>query len=155
MHPSIQVLKSKGNVWNYAERDGITEKNIMTGEVDYLEPHGEGKSFYNIGSITPGQTVKVNLGYFVDEDKLDSIFLDAFRYSGFSGNENMNEKKSLVVRYSSTIKIIETNRRKKLLIFSSFFSSPYICKISFARIRKPSINSVGSKTFAFFSESIK
>ncbi|MGR5912682.1 anti-sigma factor [Bacillus cereus] len=92
MHPSIQVLKSKGNVWNYAERDGITEKNIMTGEVDYLEPHGEGKSFYNIGSITPGQTVKVNLGYFVDEDKLDSIFLDAFRYSGFSGNENMNEK---------------------------------------------------------------
>lgn len=92
MHPSIQVLKSKGNVWNYAERDGITEKNIMTGEVDYLEPHGEGKSFYNIGSITPGQTVKVNLGYFVDEDKLDSIFLDAFRYSEFSGNENMNEK---------------------------------------------------------------
>ncbi|MCU5023744.1 anti-sigma factor [Bacillus cereus] len=92
MHPSIQVLKSKGNVWNYAERDGITEKNIMTGEVDYLEPRGEGKSFYNIGSITPGQTVKVNLGYFVDEDKLDSIFLDAFRYSGFSGNENMNEK---------------------------------------------------------------
>ncbi|WP_156576668.1 DUF4367 domain-containing protein [Bacillus luti] len=92
MHPSIQVLKSKGNVWNYAERAGITEKNIMTGEVDYLEPHGDGKSFYNIGSITPGQTVKVNLGYFVDEDKLDSIFLDTFRYSGSSGTENMNEK---------------------------------------------------------------
>ncbi|MGN4255636.1 DUF4367 domain-containing protein [Bacillus cereus group sp. MYBKT14-1] len=92
MHPSIQVLKSKGNVWNYAERAGITEKNIMTGEVDYLEPHGDGKSFYNIGSITPGQTVKVNLGYFVDEDKLDSIFLDAFHYSGSSGTENMNEK---------------------------------------------------------------
>ncbi|MGE6540339.1 anti-sigma factor [Bacillus luti] len=92
MHPSIQVLKSKGNVWNYAERDGIAEKNIMTGEVDYLEPHGDGKSFYNIGSIRPGQTVKVNLGYFVDEDKLDSIFLDAFRYSGSSGTENMNEK---------------------------------------------------------------
>ncbi len=92
MHPSIQVLKSKGNVWNYAERDGIAEKNIMTGELDYLEPHGDGKSFYNIGSIRPGQTVKVNLGYLVDEDKLDSIFLDAFRYSGSSGTENMNEK---------------------------------------------------------------
>ncbi|EJS45569.1 hypothetical protein ICE_05533 [Bacillus cereus BAG1X1-2] len=92
MHPSIQVLKSKGNAWNYAERDGIAEKNIMTGEVDYLEPHGDGKSFYNIGSIRPGQTVKVNLGYFVDEDKIDSIFLDAFRYSGSSGTENMNEK---------------------------------------------------------------
>ncbi|WP_434166000.1 DUF4367 domain-containing protein [Bacillus thuringiensis] len=92
MHPSIQVLKNKGNVWNYAGKDGITERNIMTGEVDYLEPHGDGKSFYNIGSIRPGETVKVNLGYFVDEDKLDSIFLDAFRYSGSSGTENMNEK---------------------------------------------------------------
>lgn len=92
MTPSIQVLKDRGNVWNYAEKDGIAEKNIMTGEVDYLEPHGDGKSFYNIGSIRPGQTVKVNLGYFVDEDKLDSIFLDAFRYSGFSGTENMNAK---------------------------------------------------------------
>ncbi|HDR3498534.1 TPA: DUF4367 domain-containing protein [Bacillus toyonensis] len=92
MTPSIQVLKSKGNVWNYAGKDGVAERNIMTGEVDYLEPHGDGKSFYNIGSIRPGQTVKVNLGYFVDEDKLDSIFLDAFRYSGFSGTENMNAK---------------------------------------------------------------
>ena len=92
MTPSIQVLKSKGNVWNYAEKDGIAEKNIMTGEVDYLEPHGDGKSFYNIGSIRPGETVNVKLGYFVDEDKLDSIFLDAFRYSGFSGTENMNAK---------------------------------------------------------------
>lgn len=92
MTPSIQVLKGKGDIWNYAERDGIAEKNIMTGEVDYLEPHGDGKSFYNIGSIRPGQTLKVNLGYFVDEDKLDSIFLDAFRYSGFSGTENMNSK---------------------------------------------------------------
>ncbi|MDA1569255.1 anti-sigma factor [Bacillus cereus] len=92
MHPSIQVLKGKGNVWNYAGKDGIAERNIMTGEVDYLEPHGDGKSFYNIGSITPGQTVKVNLGYFVDEDKLDSIFLDAFNYRGTGDTENMNAK---------------------------------------------------------------
>lgn len=92
MHPSIQVLKGKGNVWNYAGKDGIAERNIMTGEVDYLEPHGGGKSFYNISSITPGQTVKVNLGYFVDEDKLDSIFLDAFNYRGTGDTENMNAK---------------------------------------------------------------
>ncbi|MDM5460856.1 MULTISPECIES: DUF4367 domain-containing protein [Bacillus cereus group] len=90
MHPSIKLLKSEGNAWNYAKEDGIAEKNIMTGEVDYLEPHGDGKSFYNIGSIRPGQVMKVNLGYFVDEDKLDSIFLDAFHYRGFSGTENMN-----------------------------------------------------------------
>ncbi|PFQ44188.1 anti-sigma factor [Bacillus cereus] len=92
MHPSIKQLKSEGNAWKYAEEAGIAERNIMTGEVDYLEPHGDGKSFYNIGSITPGKTVKVNLGYFVDEDKLDSIFLDAFNYRGTGDTENMNAK---------------------------------------------------------------
>jgi hypothetical protein len=90
MHPSLQVLKFEKNAWSYAGEDGITEDSIMTGEVDYLEPHGNGKSFYNIGSIQPGQTIKVNLGYFVDEDKLDSIFLDAFHYSG--ATEDMNAK---------------------------------------------------------------
>jgi hypothetical protein len=90
MHPSIKLLKSKGNTWNYVKEEGMDETRIMTGEVDYLEPHGDGKSFYNIGSITPGQTVKINLGYFVDEDKLDSIFLDAFHYRGNGGTENMN-----------------------------------------------------------------
>ncbi|WP_270606181.1 anti-sigma factor [Bacillus mobilis] len=92
MHPSIKLLKFEGNAWNYVKEDGIAEKNIMTGEVDYLEPHGDGKSFYNIGSIRPGETVKVNLGYFVDEDKLDSIFLDAFKYRGTGDTENMNAK---------------------------------------------------------------
>ena len=83
MHPSLQVLKSKNNTWNDAGEDGMAEESIMTHEVDYLEPHGNGKSFYNIGSIQPGQTLKINLGYFVDEDKLDSIFLDAFHSSGY------------------------------------------------------------------------
>jgi len=92
MSPSIKVLKPEKNAWNYAEKYGLSEYGIMSSEVDYLEPHGNGKSFYNIGSIPPGQTMKVNLGYFVDEDKLDSIFLDAFHYSGVSGTENMNAK---------------------------------------------------------------
>jgi hypothetical protein len=90
MHPSIQVLKSDNNTWKYAGEDGIAEESVMTGEVDYLEPHGIGKGFYNIGSILPGQTMKIKLGYFVDEDKLDSIFLDAFHYSGAGDTENMN-----------------------------------------------------------------
>jgi hypothetical protein len=90
MHPSLRVLKSEKNAWNYSGEVGKAEESIMTGEVDYLEPHGNGKGFYNIGSIQPGQTMKVNLGYFVDADKLDSIFLDAFHYSG--ANEDMNAK---------------------------------------------------------------
>jgi hypothetical protein len=92
MNPSIQVLKSENNAWNYVGEAGIAEKSIMMGEVDYLEPHGNGKGFYKIGSILPGQTMKINLGYFVDEDKLDSIFLDAFHYSGDKNPENMNAK---------------------------------------------------------------
>ena len=92
MHPSIKQLKFEGNAWKYAKEEGMDATRIMTGEVDYLEPHGDGKSFYNIGSITPGQTMKVNLGYFVDEDKLDSIFLDAFNYRGIGDTENMNSK---------------------------------------------------------------
>ncbi|HDR7798997.1 DUF4367 domain-containing protein [Bacillus tropicus] len=92
MHPSVKLLKSEGNTWNYAEEAGTAEKSIMTSEVDYLEPHGDGKSFYNIGSIRPGQKMQVNLGYFVDEDKLDSIFLDAFNYRGTGDTENMNAK---------------------------------------------------------------
>ncbi|WP_102260976.1 DUF4367 domain-containing protein [Mesobacillus jeotgali] len=92
MHPSLQVLQFNNNAWNYAGEDGIAEDSIMTGEVDYLEPHGSGKGFYNIGIIQPGETKKINLGYFVDEDKLDSIFLDAFHYSGFGNIENMNAK---------------------------------------------------------------
>lgn len=90
MHPSLQVLKFENNAWNYAKEDGISEHSIMSGEVDYLEPHGNGKAFYNIGSIQPGQTKKVNLGYFVDEDKLDSIFLDAFHYTGHGTTEDLN-----------------------------------------------------------------
>ena len=92
MHPSLQVLKSENNAWNYASEDGISEHSMMSGEVDYLEPHGNGKSFYNIGSIQPGETKKVNLGYFVDEDKLNSMFLDAFHYTGSGETENLNAK---------------------------------------------------------------
>lgn len=90
MTPSLQILKSENNVWKYAEEIGILEKSIKTGEVDYLEPHGNEKDFYKIGSIQPGQTMKINLGYFVDEDKLDSLFLDAFHYSGSGETEDMN-----------------------------------------------------------------
>jgi len=90
MHPSLQVLKSEGNAWNYSSDSEILEHTIMSSEVAYLEPHGIGKSFYNIGSIQPGETKQINLGYFVDEDKLSSIFLDAFHYSGVGEIEDLN-----------------------------------------------------------------
>lgn len=90
MNPPLQVLKSEGNAWNYSRDDKTSEHSIMSSEVDYLEPHGIGKSFYNIGSIQPGETKQLNLGYFVDEDKLGFIFLDAFHYSGAGEIEDLN-----------------------------------------------------------------
>ncbi|MEY9974828.1 hypothetical protein ABH966_005245 [Lysinibacillus sp. RC46] len=95
MNPTIQVLKFENNGWNYARENEIDEKSLMTGEVDYLAPHGKGKAFYYIDNILPGQTMKINLGYFVDEDKLDSIFLDAFRYGGSGTTDDMNAKDRL------------------------------------------------------------
>lgn len=90
MHPSLQVLKSEGSAWNYSRDDKTSEHTMMSSEVDYLEPHGNGESFYNIGSIQPGETKQINLGYFVDEDKLGSMFLDAFHYSGAGEIEDLN-----------------------------------------------------------------
>lgn len=95
MNPTIQVLEFKNNAWIYARENGIDEKSLMTGEVDYLAPHGKGKAFYYIDNILPGQTKKINLGYFVDEDKLDSIFLDAFHYGGSGTIDDMNAKDRL------------------------------------------------------------
>lgn len=93
MHPSLQVLKFENGGWIYAQTAGLLEETAMTTEVDYLEPHGEGKSFYNIGSILPNQTKEIKIGFFVDKDKLDSIFLDAFNYSGSSGeSEDLNRE---------------------------------------------------------------
>ena len=43
MHPSIKQLKFEGNAWKYAKEEGMDATRIMTGEVDYLEPHGDGK----------------------------------------------------------------------------------------------------------------
>lgn len=88
MHPSLTVLKLENDGWTYVKDNEFYEESIISNEVDYLEPHGNGKGFYNIGSIQPGQTKRVNLGYFVDEDKLNSIFLDAFHYSGPSEDLN-------------------------------------------------------------------
>lgn len=45
MSSTVKVLKSEKDAWNYAGEEGISEHSIMSGEVDYLEPHGKGKSF--------------------------------------------------------------------------------------------------------------
>lgn len=75
MHPTLQVLKFIHSGWIYAQKAGFFEEAAMTKEADYLEPHGE-----------------VKIEFSVDEDKLDSIFLNAFNYSELSGkSENLNQ----------------------------------------------------------------
>ncbi|MGX7418004.1 hypothetical protein ACWOFR_04275 [Carnobacterium gallinarum] len=94
MTPSLEILKSEKNGWTFAQKNGTFENGIKTGEVDYLEPAGEGKAFYNIGRLAPGKTITIKLGYLVDEDKLDSMFIDAFNNQGMDDKkEDLNAEK--------------------------------------------------------------
>ncbi|EIT84246.1 hypothetical protein A374_15708 [Fictibacillus macauensis ZFHKF-1] len=90
MNPSLVSLKSTGDSWNFTKPEMMDETTAMTGEVDYLEPHGKGNNYYNIGELAPSESKKVNIGFFVDRDKLNSMFLKV-QTSGFE-NKDMNAK---------------------------------------------------------------
>jgi hypothetical protein len=45
IYPPLHVL-----AWNYTKKDGISEENIMTGEVDYLKPQKAEKDFTRLAA---------------------------------------------------------------------------------------------------------
>lgn len=51
-----------------------------SGEVDYLDSHGEGKSFYKMSDIKSGEKREVKFGYFVDDTQLSKMFLPVLYY---------------------------------------------------------------------------
>ncbi|UUV98947.1 hypothetical protein [Vagococcus luciliae] len=51
-----------------------------SGEVDYLDRHGEGKSFYKMPDIKPGEKRAIKLGYFVDSTQPSKMFLPVLYY---------------------------------------------------------------------------
>ena len=60
-----------------------------SGEVDYLDSHGEGKSYYRMPEFAAQEKREFHFGYFVDETQLDQLFLPIFNYSGI---DNLNQK---------------------------------------------------------------
>ena len=56
--------------------------------MDYLDSHGEGDSYYQLPTIQPNEKRTIHVGYFVDEDQLDKMFLNVFYYGGSSQVEN-------------------------------------------------------------------
>lgn len=86
-HP-IQLLVKKSQEWTYEERETYEEPSALSTEVDYLDSHGEGDSYYQLPTIQPNEKRTIHVGYFVDEDQLDKMFLNVFYYGGSSQVEN-------------------------------------------------------------------
>lgn len=60
-----------------------------SGEVDYLDSHGEGKSFYKMPDIKPGEKREIKFGYFVDDTQISKMFLPVLYYGDI---EKLNAK---------------------------------------------------------------
>lgn len=60
-----------------------------SGEVDYLDSHGEGKSFYKMSDIKPGEKREIKFGYFVDDTQISKMFLPVLYYGDI---EKLNAK---------------------------------------------------------------
>ncbi len=76
--PYLLDKGNKGWVMNEEKVDFTS----YSGEVDYLDSHGEEKGFYNIPIIEGKEKREIHFGYFMDEDQLDKMFLPLFEYRG-------------------------------------------------------------------------
>ena len=81
-----QLLDLKGDVWLPASEN--KELTAYTGEVDYLDAHGEGKQFYHLPTISGKEKLTIHYGFFVDQDQLSKLFLPVFYYGNL---ENLNQ----------------------------------------------------------------
>lgn len=76
-----QLLENKdGNWFPVSENKEVT---AYTGEVDYLDAHGEGSHFYHLPTISAKEKLTIHYGFFVDQDQLSKLFLPVFYYDNF------------------------------------------------------------------------
>lgn len=82
MQNSPQLVKKEGDYFtsNRALGEG-GDFESYSGEVDYLDSHGEGKSYYELPIIKGKEKRVIHFGYFIDDDKLDKMLLPVFNYS--------------------------------------------------------------------------
>lgn len=82
-------LLLKNNKKGFFVSEETVDFTSHSGEVDYLDSHGEGKSYYRMPEFTPQEKREFHFGYFVDETQLEQLFLPIFNYSGI---DNLNQK---------------------------------------------------------------
>lgn len=86
---SPQLLIKDGGNWvhedNFNENKDFSAHSL---EVDYLDNHGEGKSYYKLPTIQAKEKRVIHFGFFMDEDQIDKMFLPVFNYSNQEDLDN-------------------------------------------------------------------
>lgn len=89
---SPQLLQKDGKYFVHADSpEEIPDFSSYSGEVDYLDNHGEDKSFYKLPALNPKEVRIIHFGYFMDEDQLDKMLLPIFNYNN---PEDLNDEDS-------------------------------------------------------------
>ena len=82
-------LLLKNNKKGFFVSEETVDFTSHSGEVDYLDSHGEGKSYYRMPEFAAQEKREFHFGYFVDDTQLDQLVLFIFYYSGI---DNLNQK---------------------------------------------------------------
>ncbi|KAF1298628.1 hypothetical protein BAU15_10910 [Enterococcus sp. JM4C] len=83
---SVLPLENKNGIWMPIHEN--KEVTALTGELDYLEFHGEGKSYYQLQTLAANEERVIHFGFFADEDQLSKLFLPVFYYDNYN---NLND----------------------------------------------------------------
>ena len=74
----------------YLHLEENVDQTSYSGEVDYLDSHGEGDSYYRMPKIEGKEKRVIHFGYFVDDDQLDKLFLPVLSYDNFDDISSKN-----------------------------------------------------------------
>lgn len=90
---SPQILQQEGKYFIHSDdTEEKTDFSSYSGEVDYLDNHGEGDSFYKLPVLNPKEIRTIHFGYFIDEEQLDKMLLPVFNYSNTEDLSDENSK---------------------------------------------------------------
>lgn len=87
--PKLLVQDGK----QFVETNINTNKSAFSGEVDYLDNHGEGKSFYRLPTLAAKEKRTLHFGFFIDDYQAEQMFLPIFNY----GNEDLDSDKLTLI----------------------------------------------------------
>lgn len=88
---SPKLLKKEGKHFIDATID--TNKSAFSGQVDYLDNHGEGKKFFRLPTLAAKEKRVIHYGFFIDDYQANQMFLPLFNY----GNEDLDSNKLTLI----------------------------------------------------------